>query len=229
MSKLWIATGLTLALVAATTACGKSAEQKRQEEAAKQLEDAAKKMEQAGTEAQKAAEKGAEGMAAGMEALAKGLGAAAGVANGGKAVEPVNFHELQASFADLPGWEKMKPTGETMTAPFKVSSAGVRYKKGDAEIRVKITDSAYNALMLVPFSWVSNMGYEKETETGYEKAVKVAGFPGLEKWNTESKDGELTLVANKRYIVELEGNDIGDPKVLHSLAEAMTLSKLPAQ
>ena len=220
MSKLWTATGLTLALVA-TVGCGKSAEQKRQEEATKQLQDAAKKMEQAGNEAQKAAEKGAEGMAAGMEALAKGLGAAAGVANGGKAVEPVNFHELQASFADLPGWEKMKPTGETMTAPFKISSAGVRYKKGDAEIRVKITDSAYNALMLVPFSWVSNMGYEK--------AVKVAGFPGLEKWNTEGKDGELTLVANKRYIVELEGNDIGDPKVLHSLAEAMSLGKLPAQ
>ena len=83
--------------------------------------------------------------------------------------------------------------------------------------------------MLVPFSWVSNMGYEKETETGYEKAVKVAGFPGLEKWNTSSKDGELTLVANKRYIVELEGNDIADPKVLHQLAEAMSLGKLPAQ
>ena len=88
MSKVWTATGLTLALVAAT-ACGKSAEQKRQEEAAKQLQEAAKKMEQAGTEAQKAAEKGAEGMAAGMEALAKGLGAAAGVANGGKTVDPV--------------------------------------------------------------------------------------------------------------------------------------------
>jgi hypothetical protein len=141
----------------------------------------------------------------------------------------VSFRDLQASFADLDGWEKMKPTGESMTAPFKVSTAGVRYKKGDAEIRVKITDSAYNALMLVPFSWVSNMGYEKETETGYEKAVKVAGFPGLEKWNTESKNGELTLVASKRYIVELEGDDIGDPKVLHQLAESMALGKLPAQ
>ena len=100
---------------------------------------------------------------------------------------------------------------------------------GDAEIRVKITDSAYNALMLVPFTWVTNTGYEKETETGYEKAVKIAGFPGLEKWNTESKDGELTLVANKRYIVELEGDGIDDSKVLHQLAESMTLGKLPAQ
>ena len=228
MSKVWTATGLTLALVAAS-ACGKSAEQKQQEEAAKHLQEAAKQMEKAGTEAQKAAEKGAEGMAAGMEALAKGLGAAAGVANGGKVVDPVPFRDLQASFVDLAGWEKMKATGETMTAPFKISTAGVRYKKGDAEIRVKITDSAYNALMLVPFSFVSNMGYEKETEHGYEKAVKVAGFPGLEKWNTESKDGELTLVANKRYIVELEGNNVGDVKVLQTLAESMALSKLPAQ
>ena len=100
MSKVWTATGLALALVA-TAACGKSAEQQRQEEAAKQLQEAAKKMEQAGTDAQKAAEKGAEGMAAGMEALAKGLGAAAGVANGGKVVDPVSFRDLQASFADL--------------------------------------------------------------------------------------------------------------------------------
>jgi hypothetical protein len=227
MSKVWIATGLTLAL-AATAGCGKSAEQKRQEEAAKQLEEAAKQMEKAGTDAQKAAEQGAAGMAAGMEALAKGLGAAAGVANGGKTVDPVSFRDLQASFADLDGWEKMKPTGETMTAPFKISNAAVRYKKGDAEIRVKITDSAYNALMLVPFSWVTNTGYEKETETGYEKAVKVAGFPGLEKWNTDGKDGELTLVANKRYIVEIEGDDIDDTKVLHQLAESMALSKLPS-
>ena len=116
-----------------------------------------------------------------------------------------------------------------MTAPFTFSTAERPLQEGRRRIRVKITDSAYNALMLMPFSWVTNMGYEKETETGYEKAVKVAGFPGLEKWNTESKDGELTLVANKRYIVELEGNDIGDTKVLHQLAESMALAKLPAQ
>ena len=82
--------------------------------------------------------------------------------------------------------------------------------------------------MLVPFSWVSNMGYEKETETGYEKAVKVAGFPGLEKWNTESKDGELTLVASKRYIVELEGDRIDDPKVLQHAGRVDVDRKLPS-
>jgi hypothetical protein len=73
------------------------------------------------------------------------------------------------------------------------------------------------------------MGIDKETETGYEKSVKVAGFPGLEKFNTEGKNGELTIVANKRYIVEIEGRDVPDAKVLTQVAEAMSLSKLPAQ
>jgi hypothetical protein len=229
MSKLWIATGLTLALAATSGCFGKSAEQKRQEEAAKQLEDAAKKLEQAGKDAQQGGQKAAEGMAAGMEALAKGLGAAAGAANGGKTVDPLNFRDLQAAFVDLPGWEKKKPTGETISAPFKISTAEVRYTKEQSEIRVKITDSAYNALMLVPFSWLSSMGIDKETENGYEKSVKVAGFPGLEKFNTESKDGELTIVANKRYIVEIEGSDVPDAKVLTQVAEAMSLGKLPSQ
>jgi hypothetical protein len=227
MSKAWTVTALALTL-AASVACGKSAEQQRAEEAAKQLEAAGKELEKAGAEAQKAAEKGAEGMAAGMEALAKGLGAAAGVA-GGKTVTPISFRELQTTFAPISGWEMKKPTGETMTAPFAMSTAEVRYTKEQSEIRVKVTDSAFNALALLPFSWLTNTGYEKETETGYEKAVNVAGFPGLEKWNTESKDGELTLIVAKRYIVQLEGNDLPDAKPLHALAESMTLGKLPTQ
>jgi hypothetical protein len=230
MSKVWTAAGLAVAL-AATSACfGKSAAQKQQEEAAKQMEEAAKKMEEAGKAAEQGSAKAAEGMAAGMEALAKGLGAAATAANGGKAVEPVSFRDLQATFVPLSGWEMEKPTGERMTAPFAISHAEVRYTKGDdSDIRVKVTDSAYNALMLVPFSWVTNMGYEKDTGHGYEKATKIAGFPALEKWDSEGKDGEVTIVANKRYIVEVEGRNVDDVKVLTSLAESMTFGKLPAQ
>jgi hypothetical protein len=228
MSKAWTVTALALSLAAAA-ACGKSAEQKRAEEAAKQLEQASKELEKAGTEAQKAAEKGAEGMAAGMEALAKGLGAAAGMANGGKTVTPVHFRELQTTFAPIDGWEMKKPTGESMTAPFAMSTAEVRYTKDQSEIRAKVTDSAFNALALLPFGWLTQTGYEKETESGYEKAVKVAGHPALEKWNSDTKDGELTLIVAKRYIVNLEGNQLADPKPLHALAESMALGKLPAQ
>jgi hypothetical protein len=225
MSKVWIATGLTLAL-AATSACfGRSAEQKKQEEA---MKEAGAKMEAAGKEMEKSGAKAAEGMAAGMDALAKGLGAAAAAANGGKTVEPVSFRDLQTTFVPIAGWEMAKPTGERMTAPFAFSQAEVSYSKGEGRIRVKIVDSAYNGLMLMPFTWMTNLGYEKETSDGYEKATKVGGYPALEKWNSEGKDGEITIVANKRYIVEVHGNNVDDVKVLQSVAESLTLSKLPS-
>lgn len=229
MSKVWIAV-LAVAL-AATSACfGKSAAQKQQEEAARQMEEAAKKMEAAGKTAAEGSQKAAEGMAAGLDALAKGLGAAATAANGGKVVEPVSFRDLQATFVPLAGWEMATPTGERMTTPFAISQAEVLYTKGDdGRIEVKIVDSAYNALMLVPFSWVTNMGYEKDTGHGYEKTTKIAGFPALEKWDTAGKDGEVTIVANKRYIVEVQGRNVDDVKVLTGLAESMTFGKLPTQ
>jgi hypothetical protein len=225
MSKVWIATGLTLVLAASSACFGKSEQQKKQEEAAQAMKDAAAKMEAASKEG---GAKAAEGMAAGIDALAKGLGAAASAANGGKSVDPVSFRDLQATFVPLSGWEMGKPTGEKMTSPFAYSQAEVTYTKGNGNIRVKITDSAYNGLMLMPFTWMTNLGYEKETSDGYEKATKIGGFPGLEKWNSEGKDGEVTIVANKRYIVEVKGSNVDDVKVLTGLAESLTLGKLPS-
>ena len=204
-----------LALSVALAGCG-SKEEKQAEEATR--------------EAATTAEQGAQEAAKGLEQMAKGLEAMAGGGSAdGRPVEPVSFRDLMALFPDLDGWEKAKPTGEKMTTPFPVSMAEVVYTKGDARIELKMTDSGLNQMLLMPYAMFLSAGYEKETESGYEKATKVAGFPALEKFNTESKDGEVTLVASKRYIVEIEGNDVADAKVLTQVAEAMALGKLPSQ
>jgi hypothetical protein len=69
-------------------------------------------------------------------------------------------------------------------------------------------------------------GYEKETQDGYEKSVKVGEHPGWEKWNTEAKDGELNAVVAKRFLLTLDGNGIESTKVLYDLAQATDLAKL---
>jgi hypothetical protein len=218
---------LTLALtvsLASAVACGKSAEQKQAEEAAKAIEQASKQMEQAGKKLEQDASKGAEEMAKGLEGLAKGLGALAGGST--EAVEPVSFRELQTVFPQLAGWEMGKPTGEKMTAPVSYSKASVTYRKGDAHIEATLVDSGFNQLLLLPYTWIQNMGYEKETEHGYEKAVKVAGHPGFEKWDSAGKDGEVNAFVNKRYILQLEGSNLDDTKVLYELATNANLGKL---
>jgi hypothetical protein len=202
---------------------------RRSDENAKAVEEAGKKMEAAAKEMEKAGEdaaKGAEGMAKGLEAMAQGLGALAGAASGGKTVEPVSFKELQTAFTPLAGWEMAKPTGERMTAPVQYSEAEVRYRKGNAEIEAKIIDSAFSQLLLLPYTWITNFGYEKETENGYEKAIKVGGQPGFESWDSNNKHGELSAFVNKRFILAIEGSGIDDPAVLHQLAKATLAGKL---
>jgi hypothetical protein len=197
--------------------CGKSSEEKKEE----------KKDEQAA----KTAEAGAAEAAKGLEDMAKGLEAMAnGAAGGGdtKAVDPVSFHDMQALFPDLAGWEKGKPTGEKMSSPFKYSQAEVEYKKGDSSIALKMVDSGFNQLLLTPYAMFLTAGYEKETSDGYEKSTKVNGQPGWEKWNSSGKDGELNALVGKRFLVQIEGRQIDDTKPLHELAGKLDMAKIAA-
>jgi hypothetical protein len=230
-------TGTALMLVAALAAgaCGKSEAEKRAEETRAALEKAAKDAEAAGKSAAAAAGKSADQAATdaakGLEQFAKGLGGMAGALAGattkdGKPVEPVSFRELQGIFVPFDGWEMGKATGEKITVPFAYSQAKVKYRKEGQEIEVSVTDSGFNQLMLAPFSLFLTTGYEKETEDGYEKSAKVAGYPGWEEWNGKRKDGEVNAVVNKRFIVKFEGDGLEDTKVLHQLAEASNLTKL---
>lgn len=217
-----LAVGLSLALVA----CGGGGT----EEAAKQMEEGARQLEKGAEELARAAEKGggsAEDMAKGFEAMAKGLGAMAGGDPNAKPVDPVSFRDLMATFPEsFNGWERAKPTGERMSAPVNFSEAKVRFSKGESSLELQITDSGFNQILIAPFAMFLSAGYEKETESGYEKSVKVGEFPGWEKWDTERKDGELNAVVNKRFLVQIEGRNIEDARVMHDLLAATNLKKL---
>jgi hypothetical protein len=224
MKAIFTVTALAAALIG-TVACGPSPAEKQAEETRKALEQAAKNAEQAGKSAGDAAQQAGKG----LEEFAKGLQGMAGQMAGnkdGKAIEPVSFRELQGVFVPLDGWEMGKPTGEKITVPFAYSQAKVKYRNEDARIEVTVTDSGMNQLMLAPFSMFLTTGYEKETENGYEKSEKVGGYPGWEKWNSSNKSGEVNAFVNKRFLVQIEGDNLPDTKILHKLADASNLAKL---
>jgi hypothetical protein len=208
-----------IALACMAAACGQSNEEK----AAEQLQKSSEQMQQSAEGMQK----GAEDMAKGFEAMAKGIAGAAGNADV-KPVDPVSFRELQTVMPDVSGWEKDKPTGERMTSPFSYSQASVTYHKGDASIDQKIMDSGFNQLLFAPFSMMMAADYEKETQDGFERSVKIGDSPGWEKWDSGSKNGELSVVVNKRFLVQLEGHGIDDVKELREVLDKTDLTKLAA-
>jgi hypothetical protein len=71
-------------------------------------------------------------------------------------------------------------------------------------------------------------GYAKESSRGYEKATTIANHPGFEKWQKDSKNGELNVFVGKRFLLTVEGDDIADTKVLHEFVGQMDLGKLAA-
>jgi hypothetical protein len=202
---------VVVGLAVAVAACGKSAEEKQAEQAAQAAEQAAGE-----------ASKGLEQVAKGLEAMVTGGNA------GQKAVDPVSFRDLIALMPDLEGWEKEKPTGERMSAPFPYSIAEAAYTKGDARIEVKMTDSGFNQLLLTPYAMFLTAGYEKETSDGYEKSTKVNGQPGWEKWDGSSKDGELNALVGRRFLLQIEGRQVDDNKILHEVAGKIDMGKLAA-
>jgi hypothetical protein len=219
MKRYWYV-AVVLATACTLVACGKSKEEKAAEELQKSSEEMQKSAE--------GMQKGAEDMAKGFEAMAKGLAGAAGGDSDVKPVDPVSFRELQTVMPEVSGWEREKPTGERMTSPFSYSQASVTYRKGDAEIEQKIMDSGFNQLLFTPFSMLMAADYEKETQDGFERSVKIGDYPGWEKWDSGSKNGELSVVVNKRYLVQLEGHGIDDVKQLREVLDKTDLAKLAA-
>lgn len=216
MQKLFTVAAV-LALVG-SIACGRS-------EAERQAELAAAEAQKAAEAAAKVSEAAGENMAKSMEDFAKAMAGALGTGGGGKTIEPVTFQALQSTLPEVPGWEKEEPRGQRMTSPVPFSQSEVQYQKGDSRLDVKVVDSGFAPLLIAPWSMMLAVGYSRESTEGYEKAVSVNGQPAFEKWNSESKDGELNILVDKRFLVSIEGDEIADTKILHEVAGRMDFGK----
>jgi len=141
-------------------------------------------------------------------------------------VDPVSVKELIALLPAPAGWQRERPTGERLTAPVHFADAMVRLMKGDATVTAKITDSALNQVLVEPLTILMASHHERGSSREYEKAVTVGDAPGFEKWDSKTKSGNLTVMVNKRFIVEIDGSGIDDPKVLHEILDKIDLGKL---
>jgi opacity protein-like surface antigen len=144
----------------------------------------------------------------------------------------VSFKKLQEFLpkVDLSGFSRTKPGGETSSAMgMSTSQAFVTYKKGDdVSIEVKISDISGVPFAQMGASVIGMTEFETETETGYEKSVKVQGFAGTEKVDNseDSKSCEIMLFVANRFQVELRGSGTSDAALLHKLLDDMKLGDL---
>lgn len=207
---------LAAVLALSVAACGKSEEQKAAEKSAEELKQAADALGKAAAQTGTAAATVGVGEAAkAMQSMANALG---GVGGDGKPVDPIAFQTLQTHLPKVSGWDMKEPEGERMTMPVPFSQIETRYTKGESRIDVKIVDTGFAQLLVAPWSMMVTSGYSRETSRGYEKATTFSGHPAVEKWNKNSKNGEIDVLIGKRFMVTIEGRDIDDIKAVQDFA-----------
>ncbi|AXE19660.1 transposase [Runella rosea] len=140
-------------------------------------------------------------------------------------VDPKLLKELLPADAD--GLKRKEASSEKSAAMgFGVSTAKASYRDDNGQdIDVNITDVAGMGVALMGMAAWSMASIDKETETGYEKTTEYKGHKAFEKYNTQSKNGEISVIVANRYIVQVEGRDVAMDKI-KSVLDDIDLDKL---
>lgn len=143
-------------------------------------------------------------------------------------VEAVDFRTLKDMLpADAGGLPRKEASGEKNgTAGLVISTATGNYANTDNSetIDLTIVDAGGTTMLMGLAAW-SVVEVDKETENGYEKTGKMGDYKSFEKYDNTSKDGELALLVNKRFIVTAKGRGVSMDK-LKATVEEVDLPKL---
>jgi hypothetical protein len=144
-------------------------------------------------------------------------------------VDPVDFRELKEFLPkEVEGLKRTEATGEKNGAMgFIISRAEARYSgDGDASAHVEIFDTGGVAgvATMALAAWTM-ADIDKETNTGYEKTTQLEGYKGFEKYDNQSKSGELNVLVADRFVVNVDGNNLSI-KQLKNILSDIDLDKL---
>jgi hypothetical protein len=143
-----------------------------------------------------------------------------------KKVDPVNWRELIPFLIDIPDFEaEDEPEGSTVTmGDYKISQVEREYTSGEKELRITIIDGAYAQMAYAGIKMAMN--FEIDTSDEYVKKVTIKGFPGIEKYEFEDKEGQVMLLVEERFVVQLEEENAPDTSGLKKIAEMLNLEGL---
>ena len=144
-------------------------------------------------------------------------------------VDPVNFKELKELLPEkVSGLNRKESSGEKNGAMgFTISRAEAKYTGNSNEsVHIEIFDTGGVAGVgtMALAAWTM-ADIDKETANGYEKTTKLEGYKGYEKYNNESKSGELNILVGDRFVVNVNGDNV-TMEQLKSILSDLDLDKL---
>lgn len=144
-----------------------------------------------------------------LEEASKKMEAAARQIESGEGPSPTDPSLLKAYLpADVAGFTRTEvTTGSGGAGGVTGSQAEGIYTKGDASIRLSVTDLGA-AGALAGMAGAFNVESSTESDGKYEKVGKVDGRMTTESYNATSKHGEYSVLVGDRFMVAAEGDGV---------------------
>lgn len=136
----------------------------------------------------------------------------------------VDYTVLKGLIPEFPGWTRSEPKGETVQMGVAISNAKAEYTKGDSEIDLEITDTAFMQALTMPFAMIAS--YSQRNDEGFKQGATIAGNPGWEEWRKDGGHGEMNLLVGNRFVVSAKGNNLPSNDPVKQLVQAVDLAKL---
>ncbi|MFQ6082204.1 MAG: hypothetical protein ACE5WD_02460 [Candidatus Aminicenantia bacterium] len=144
-----------------------------------------------------------------------------------KPVEPVNFRELIPFLKDISGWTGEKPEGSTISyGEYKLSQVSRSYSSGEKELTINILDGAYVPMAYASFQMMR--AFEIDTSDEYIRKIEISGFPAVERYEYDDKEGTIIIFVRERFLVTLEESGIKNTSGLRDIAQSLDLKGLAA-
>jgi uncharacterized protein YceK len=144
-------------------------------------------------------------------------------------VDPVDFRKLKELLPEkAAGLARKESSGEKNGAMgFTISRAEAKYAdESNTSVHVEIFDTGGVAgvATMALAAWTM-ADIDKETDNGYEKTTKIEGYKGYEKYNNESKSGEINVLVGDRFVVNVNGDNLTMDQI-KSILKDINLDKL---
>lgn len=144
------------------------------------------------------------------------------------ASQVVDFRQMKALLPEKVGDLKRESAkgGKNSAMGFTVAEAEGQYRGEDGKtLEIKIADTAG----MGGLAGFAQMGFamevDNESDTGYEKTYTHKGTRVMEKYDHESKSGEISALIGSRFTVTINVQD-GPPELLKAALDAIDLKKL---
>lgn len=149
-------------------------------------------------------------------------------------MEPVEYRMLKELLPEtVIGLKRTRAEGEKVkmneVAFTQANASYARESDNDGDnqpyVDITITDYAGVTGMAAGMAAWSQFEVDRESDSGYEKSLKIADHPAHETYNNEGKSGNLSIFVAGRFIVNLSASNIASADMA-KLREAVDVGKL---